>query len=405
MKKEKLIPHAKALSLLLKNVPFAGIENILLSEAAGRVLRADVKSDRPLPPFDRSAMDGYAIKYSDISKGTKLFKCVGRLEAGASYDRKVKGGEALKIMTGAPVPDGADMVVKVEHSKASGNMVELVETKPEKWLNVHRFGSDTKKGSVVLREGTLLGPMNMSVAASVGAVQMKVSKRIRIMVVTTGNEIIPPSANPKSAQVRDSNSSFLRGSLSQLNLVKADFKGPLRDNPKLLESAFRNGIDKYDVLIITGGVSMGDSDHTHSLLKKIGVKKLFHRLAIRPGKPVWFGMKGKKVVFGLPGNPVSVSATFHEFVLPAIRKMSGMKDVLPFSVRLPLSVDVNKKNNLKEFRVGNVSTDGASVAPVKSYKGSGDFISASAGNGLIVFPEESRLFKAGEILEFHPWRV
>lgn len=396
--------HARAVSLMLGRVPLIATENISLNCAEGRVLREDIRSDRPLPPFNRSAMDGYAVKYSDLSAGRKIFKPVGMIEAGSNFLGKLQKGEAIKIMTGAPVPDGADMVVKVEHSKLSGKHVELIETKPERWLNVHRHGSDTKKGAVVMKSGTELSPLNLSVAASVGAVKLKVSKKIKILVVTTGNEIISPSASPKPSQVRDSNASFLHARFSSLNLVEADFKGPIRDEPGLLEKTFRNGIEKYDMLIVTGGVSMGDSDFTHGLMERIGVSKVFHRLAIRPGKPVWFGARGKKVVFGLPGNPVSVSATFHEFVLPAIRRMSGMERILPFSVRLPLAVDVNKKNGLKEFRVGNISADSTSVAPVKSYKGSGDFYSASFSDGLIVFPEESRLFKSGEVLEFHPWR-
>jgi molybdopterin molybdotransferase len=186
--------------------------------------------------------------------------------------------------------------------------------------------------------------------------------------------------------------------------VSASFEGPLKDDPAVFKKKLLKAMAGSDVVIVTGGVSMGDSDYTYRVLEEIKVKKIFHKCAIRPGKPLWFGRSGRNprcAVFGLPGNPVSVMATFHEFVLPALKKMSGALDVMPLSLRLPLISPLSKKHSLREFRPALLSDAG--IASVKGYKGSGDFINASLGDGFVVLPEDKMDFAVGEIVEFHPW--
>lgn len=438
MKETKLIEFEKALSAVLKNVPVVGSERLKLDSAVGRVLMEDIKADRPIPPFNRSAMDGYAVRFSDFKKEQTLFTVVGTLEAGREWKGKIKKGETLKIMTGAPVPLGADMVIKVENSRivngalglsgvgskkrlntgapvplgadmvikvgnsrVVGDMVELTEIKPAKWLNVHRQGSDTKKGKTVLRKGKLLHPADIPTASSVGAAKVKVSKRLRVFVITTGSEVVSVDKKPKSYEIRDSNLAFLHAMFQSMPSISASYAGPLKDDPALFKKRLVKAISKSDLVIVTGGVSMGDSDYTYRVLEEIKVKKIFHKCAIRPGKPLWFGLQGRCAVFGLPGNPVSVMATFHEFVLPALKKMSNALDVMPKSLRLPLISPLSKKHGLREFRPALLTNDG--IASVGGYKGSGDFINASLGNGFVVLPEDKKDFPVGESVEFHPW--
>lgn len=405
MKKQNPIPHSTALRLVLENVPVVSAERIKLAMAAGRAIRDTVLADRQLPPFNRSAMDGYAVRSADFKNGVASLRCVGTLEAGRIWKGRLKKGEALKIMTGAPVPEGADMVVMVERSSATGNMVELREPSAARRLNIHRKGSDAREGEVLIGEGERFNALRVSVAASAGCVNPLVARKIRVSVISTGDEVIAPDKKPKPFQIRDANSAHLMARLSCIDLVAASFGGLVPDDPAAFKKTFKRAIASSDMVLISGGVSMGDSDFTFKTLATLGVKQIFHKSAIRPGKPVWFGIKGKAVVFGLPGNPVSVAVTFHEFVLPAIRKMAGLNNPAPRKLLLPLAGDVIKKNRLKEFLPARVTEDGMSVEPVKSYKGSGDFVSASKSDGVIVLPEKAETLKAGRVVEFHPWEM
>ncbi len=406
MKREKLslTQYSKAIQLVLGNVPVIGKDEASLAESVGMVLRRDVKADRPLPPFNRSAMDGYAVKSSNIAAGKANLKVVGVVEAGAGYSGRLKNGEAIKIMTGAPLPAGADAVVKVENSrKLSDNFVELKENSAKKWLNVHKKGSDIKKGVVLVKAGELLTAPKSATIASAGITMPEVSRKIKAVFFTSGNEVIAPEKKPLPYQIRDANASSLLSFISNVPQVSASFGGLLRDNKKLFVSRLGKAIKENDLLIVTGGVSMGDSDYTYKAFEELGVREIFHKAAIRPGKPVWFGIKGRCVVFGLPGNPVSVMVTFHQFVLPAVMKMSGAKSAYPKKLFLPLLVDVQKKHSLREFRISMLADNGKTVTPIPGYNGSGDFVSASRSDGVLVLPEKDKILKAGTVVEFHPW--
>jgi molybdopterin molybdotransferase len=401
MKDEKLMPHRVALEAVLRTVKQIGTENVKLADSAGRVLRTPIKADRPLPPFNRSAVDGYALRIADFHNGKALLDCIGILEAGNIFKKRIKAGEALKIMTGAPVPEGADAVIKVEHSERTGNNVELEERNLNKWLNVHRIGSDAKKGETILDKGVVLNPLHLSVASSVGATNLSVSRLIKTSVISTGTELVPTGKKPKPFQIRDGNSAFLIARILSTGLAEARFEGVIPDDLQKIKNAIRNSLAISDMVIISGGVSVGDSDFTGEAFEQLGVKKIFHRCAMRPGKPVWFGVKGNKTVFGLPGNPVSIAVAFHEFVLPAIKQIA-MSYPMPKALFLPLETEIQKRHSLKEFRVALITKTGA-VEAVKSYGGSGDFVSSSKSDGIIVIPENSNKIKAGTTVEFHPW--
>jgi len=407
MKNKKLAPYSKAIAMVLDTTPPLNSVKVSLKKAAGMALRKPIRGDRPLPPFNRSAMDGYAVKCADFKNGTARIAVAGVLEAGSQWKGRLKKGYCVKIMTGAPLPDGAEAVVKVEHSRRVGNNVELTEPAVKKWLNVHRKGADSKKGELLVDKGSFLTPGALAVAASVGATTLTVTRKINVTIITTGSELVPPHRKPKPSQIRDGNLFLLMGSFSGISWANASYAGTVSDDPEKFRKAVTGAIKKSDMVVVTGGVSMGDSDYTCRVLDEIGVSKIFHKAAIRPGKPLWFGIKGKTLVFGLPGNPVSVAVTFHEFVLPALKKIAGLSDgdAMPMSVTLPLSQPVRKKHDLREFRISAFANGGKSVEPVASYQGSGDFVSASKSDGVIVLPESARELKAGAPVEFHPWKT
>lgn len=402
-KNTTLTPFATAQSAVLRAVTPLPAVRRPLEKAFGFVLRETIRADRPLPPFNRSAMDGYAVRHADLAKGVRRFRCVGTLEAGAAWRGKVRPGECLKIMTGAPVPAGCDAVEQVEKSKADGVFVQLFTDAPERWQHIHRMGADCKNGARLIAPGEPLTPGRVAVAASVGAASVTVTRAIRVAVIASGSELVGAARKPAPYQIRDSNSRFLLARLAAIPWTTATFCGAIKDDPRLLRRALASALKKNDVLIVTGGVSMGDRDHIPDVLMECGVQNRLYKSAIRPGKPIWFGVKGKTAVFGLPGNPVSVAATFSEFVLPALRKMAGFGVAVPPALRLPLMIPARKKHALREFRVGCYVDGGASVAPVPGYQGSGDFVSAGRSDGLIVIPEEARELPAGTVVEFHPW--
>ncbi len=402
---KSLTPFARARESVLKAVSPLPAIRLPLEKAFGFVLRQDIRADRPLPPFNRSAMDGYAMRHAEVAAGRRTFMCVGMLEAGAAWTKPVPPGHCLKIMTGAPVPAGLDMVEQVEKTRHNGGKVELLASSPVRWLNIHRMGADARKGARLLPKGVALTPGRVAVAASVGAASVQVTRPIKVTLVATGKELVRTVQRPALFQIRDSNSRFLLARLAGFPFVACAFAGVIKDDPAALKRTLAAALAKSDVVVISGGVSMGERDHTPDVLKTCGVKNRLYKSAIRPGKPIWFGAKGKTAVFGLPGNPVSVAATFQEFVLPALRKMAGFVQPLPPVLHLPLAAPARKKHQLREFRVGNYADGGRAVAPVATYQGSGDFVSAAGSDGLIVIPEEARELPAGTVVEFHPWNL
>ncbi len=398
-----LTPFAKAIAAVLRAVTPLPAVRLPLEKAFGFVLRETIRADRPLPPFNRSAMDGYAVRYADLAKGLRRFRCAGTLEAGDAWRGNIRRGECLKIMTGAPVPAGLDAVEQVEKSKFDGAYAELFTDAPGRWQHIHRMGADCRKGARLIAAGEPLTPGRVAVAASVGAADVRVTRAIRVAVIASGSELVGAAQKPAPYQIRDSNSRFLMARLAGIPWITVAFGGVIKDDPRALRRALAAALKKNDVLIVTGGVSMGDRDHIPDVLEECGVQNRLYKSAIRPGKPIWFGVKGRAAVFGLPGNPVSVAATFREFVLPALRKMAGFSAPVPPSLYLPLAAPAKKKHGLREFRVGCYANGGAAVAPVPGYQGSGDFVSAGRSDGVIVISEEMREIPAGTVVEFHPW--
>lgn len=407
MKLSSLISVEQAHGLIATRCKKVDVERVPLAKSIGRVLCEPVRADRPIPPFNRSAMDGYAVRSADFVDGKAELTKVADIPAGTEWDGRLGKGQCASIMTGAPVPKGADAVVKVEQTKTGGDLVLLDEPKIEPWHNIHRRSADARKGQVLIAPGRPIGQGEIGVASSVGAHGLKVSRCIDVGVLSTGREVVQPSVTPTPYQIRDANGPTLLSALAMLPWCRSHSFGIAPDSDKPLERLIRKALDRCDVLLVSGGVSMGEFDLVPDVLSRLRVRQSFHGLAIRPGKPVWFGAsKAGKLVFGLPGNPVSVRVSFREFVTHALRRMARFAEPIPPALTLPLAEDFRKKHDLTAFSLGRLATgpSGTQVEPVP-HEGSGDFVSAALSDGVFVVPAERKTVEAGELVEFHAWHT
>ena len=295
-----------------------------LEKAVGSILAEDIIAPFDMPPFDKSAMDGYAVFSKDISSVPIKLRCIGEVPAGSSARDTIGKDECIKVMTGSPIPEGADSVIMMEVTKpASTQQPDYVEIfkKVKEGENVCFKGEEIKKGTPVLQKGVLLRPIEVSVVASLGKAKVKVYRKPKIAILTTGSEIVEPGRRISYGKIYNSNRYLILSLLSSMSL-EADYIGVAPDDEEHLLSRVRTGLG-YDVFIISGGVSVGDYDLVPRVLKKCRVKEVFHKVAIKPGKPFLFGYRGKTLVFGVPGNPVSTYLSFLVLIMPALNKMMG----------------------------------------------------------------------------------
>jgi molybdopterin molybdotransferase len=321
----ELIQPTEARRLVLERAIPLGDEPVSLRAALGRVLAEDVKSDYPVPGFDNSAMDGFAVRAADIRGATARDPVTLRLadesRAGSSAGSTLAEGQAIAISTGAMVPAGADSVVRVEDTTTRDGRVEVsVEVEPGQ--NVRRSGEDIKPGASVLRRGTTIGAAELGVLASVGAGEVSCARRPRTWVLTTGDELLEPDDPLRPSGVRNSNAYSIPSLALDAGAEIAAIE-TVRDDAVATRGAIEAAI-QVDVAVISGGISVGEHDHVKAALEALGVEQVFWRVALKPGKPTWFGVApGGALVFGLPGNPVSAMVTFLLFARPAIRAMLG----------------------------------------------------------------------------------
>jgi len=340
-----LLPVDEAVALVVKTALAmrasrpAATRTTTIWEASGYVLAADVAADRPLPPFDKSMMDGYALRSQDLAPGWTTLELVGEVAAG-EVGRAIGPGQALAIMTGAPLPEGADAVQVHELCErpllAAGDRPSVIVREPVKaGANVALTGVLARAGQVVVEKGRIIESLTAGVLASVGAAQVEVFRRPRVTVVATGDELVNIDEVPGIAQIRDSNRKTLMA-LAEAEWCRVVDGGIARDDRPHLRSVIRDGLES-DVLVLSGGVSAGSHDHVRECLESEGVEILFHQIAIKPGKPALFGRTAKTLVFGLPGNPVSNFVTAALLLTPAVRILGRRPDHRPWMLRLPLA--------------------------------------------------------------------
>jgi len=368
-------------------------------EALGDTLAQEIRNDREYPPFDRSTRDGYAVRTADASEGAVL-KCVGEIKAGDTVTNALAVGTCVQIMTGAAVPDGADAVVMIEFTQRDGDKVTF-QRPTLAWQNIVKRGSEAVGGESALRPGSRLGFAELAVAAQVGAAKLVCAKRPRVAILSTGDEIVDVKEKPSRFQIRNSNSVSLA---AQVRLAGAEpvLLGNALDQVEDLSSKIQRGL-REDILVMSGGVSMGKYDLVETVLKSLGTEFYFDAVAIRPGKPAVFGRCRETFVFGLPGNPVSTMVTFQLFVVPAIDVVGGTRPrPLPL-LEATLCKTLHEKPGLTHFLPGRFELTGISpeVHPL-NWQGSGDIGALTQANCFIVVPADRHDIPAGEKVSVLP---
>jgi len=362
-------------------------------DALGYVLAQDVKSDRAYPPFDRSTRDGYAVRAAEAKSGARLRR-VGEIKAGDTVTQPLAARTCVQIMTGAAVPQGADAVVMIEHTRAEDDKV-LFERDAQPGQNIVPRGSEGAAGQVLLSAGMRLGYAELALAAQVGSVQLQCAQKPRVAILSTGDEVVSVEKTVGSFQIRNSNSVSLAAQV-RLSGGEPVLLGNAADRADDLREKIQRGL-KEDILVLSGGVSMGKYDLVEAVLKEMGAEFYFDAVAIRPGKPAVFGRCGETFVFGLPGNPVSTMVTFELFVTPALDLLSGAEArPLPL-LEARLGEALHEKPGLTHFLPARVEWKAATaeVRPLK-WQGSGDIAALAKANCFLVVPADRAEVQTGE---------
>jgi len=364
-----------------------------LKEAYGLVLAEDVYAKASVPNFNQSAMDGYAFRYEDYLQSRALH-ITGEVAAGDNADKHLRAFDAVRIFTGAPVPSGADTVVMQEKTSVENGQLIIHDDELQQGTNVRLQGADKKKDDVALKAGTTLSPAAIGFLAGVGISEVMVYRKPIVHIIVTGKELQQQGKALQHGQVYESNSIMLESALRQLNInnITSSFAD---DNPGEIQALLVSALAEADIVLLSGGVSVGDYDFVVNAATASGVAQLFHKVQQRPGKPLYAGTKDDKIVFGLPGNPSSVLSCFYNYVLVAIEKMTGLSNIIKKKY-LPLTTTHTKKTNLKHFLKGIYNDFG--VTPLGAQE-SFRLSSFSIANCLIVLPEDKTDFAAGEIVE------
>ena len=387
-----------ALARILSGVPALPAVSVPLLDALGLVLAEDVSADRDVPPFRNSAMDGYAVRADDVARAPAQLRVVGEIAAGGFPDRAIGRGEAMRIMTGAPMPDGADTVVRVEDTDNRSDVVTITAATP-KGLSVRQAGEDLRKGETILTSGTVVRAAEIGLLASVGKAMVRVFKRARVAVLSTGDEIVDVDAPIARGQIRDANRYSLASAIRAAG-AEPWVRGIVRDTPDALRAALREAMSA-DVIVTSGGVSVGDHDHLKPVLSELGSID-FWAIAIRPGRPLAFGElrdgERRVPIFGLPGNTVSSLLTFELFVRPALLRMQGRRNVTRPRARARLLEPVDKIKSLRFFARGIYDADAGTVTTTGP-QGSGILRSMSLANCLIDLAEGRDRYEAGETVD------
>lgn len=392
---KNMIPISEALKIIKRETGTVGVERIDLPDAVNRILAEDIIADCDMPPFDRSQMDGYAVRAADTENAPVELKIVGESAAGHGWKGKLEKGEAVGIMTGAPVPSGAVAVQKLELACETENVVTIMEP-TSKGRYIVRRGSEVKKGEVVLRAGEAITPNSVAIPAAFGYAKIKVAKRPRVAVLSTGSEIVEIDKKPKKDQIRNSNSLMLAALCRAAGAEPTMF--PITgDNISDLKSQISNAVKRADILITTGGVSVGKYDLTKAALNELGAEIFFERVRLKPGKPTVFARLKKALVFGLPGNPVSAAVTFYLFVRKAILQMQGEAETDLKRGTAVAAKPVRAPKERDAYLPATISTDpsGCVLARPLNWQGSSDFIGFARADALIVV-SRGKSFDSGE---------
>ncbi len=395
-----MIPVNEAIEIVLAQTSPLPTESVDLTDSIGRILAQDIVADTDLPPFDRAQMDGYAVRAADVANAPAQLKIVGESAAGAGWHQEMKAGEAVRIMTGAPVPAGADAVQQVELTRElkGGGTVEILNS-VEVGRSIVRRAAEINSGATVLKAGEQINAAMIATLASFGYAQVKVGRRPRVAVMATGSELVHVDQKPARDQIRDSNNYTIAAyaSLAGATVERLPLCG---DDTEALQEQLRAASERCDVLITSGGVSMGVYDFTKAALKELGAEIFFERIALRPGKPTVFARLGNTLVFGLPGNPVSVTVTFNLFARTALLAMMGAAEPMLREEHAVLARDLKGSPDRESYLPATLRTDekGTLLAEPLKWGGSSDFVSFARATALIDIPAGPKTIAAGSVV-------
>ncbi|MFZ2524129.1 MAG: gephyrin-like molybdotransferase Glp, partial [Candidatus Ferrigenium altingense] len=388
---------AAAQQCVLESVAAFGAEQVKLEQSLGRVLAEEVRANRDQPPYDISAMDGYALRSADLAGVPATLEIIEDIKAGDMPTKTLAPGQCARIMTGAPMPQGADAVIRVEDTEAlADNRVQINQAvKPGN--DIRRLGENMRNGEVVLVPGTAITPGVIGVLATVKRAQVQVYRRPRVAILSTGNELEGLDEPVDPNKIPNSNSYALMAQVQALG-IEPVLLGIARDDPDELARYLRRGLE-YDVLLVSGGTSVGVHDYVRPTIEALGAQMLFWRVAMKPGHPVAFGKIGEKIIFGLPGNPVSSMVCFEQFVVPALRRMMGHARTHRRTLPARMTHNVKHQPGRTEFiRVLLAQEEGGYAATSTGAQGSGMLLSMARADGLAVLPAESNGLAAGSMV-------
>jgi molybdopterin molybdotransferase len=396
-----MIPVAEAIDIVLAQTSVLPGESVAISDSMGRVFAEEIIADTDLPPFDRAQMDGYAVRATDVANPPARLKIVGESAAGAGWHHEMKAGEAVRIMTGAPVPIGADAVQQVELTREAngGGEVEILQSVAA-GRSIVRRAEEIKAGETVVGTGEDINAQTIATLASFGYAEVKVGRRPRVAVMATGSELVDVAQKPARDQIRDSNNYMIEAyaKLAGATVERLPLAG---DDRGELKKEMTAAIERCDVLITSGGVSMGVYDFTKATFQDLGAEIFFERVALRPGKPTVFGRIGKTLVFGLPGNPVSVAVTFNLFARTALRAMQGASQPTLRHDYAVLARDLKGSADRESYLPAKLRTDekGTLMAEPLKWGGSSDFVSFARATALINVPAGIKSIGAGSLIK------
>lgn len=393
-----MITVEDALEKILFHVHPLGTEKVSILEALGRVMAEDIYTNRDIPPLDNSGMDGYALRseavYGASADHPVRLKVIEDLPAGTISQKTIGEGEAIRIMTGAPIPKGADVVIPVEDTKKEGDSVAVLKSLAA-GENIRKAGEDVKRGERVLSRGDLVRPAEVGMLASVERAFVSVYQRPLAAILCTGDELVDVDGKPGGAKIVSSNSYTLAAQVKDCGAVPLQL-GIAGDRKEEIKERFTQGL-RADVLISSAGVSVGDYDFVKDVLEELGMKMIFWKVAMKPGRPLAFGLIREKPVFGLPGNPVSSMVSFEQFVRPSLLKMMGHRQIFRPVIEAVLKEDIHKEPGRRHFIRAFVTLERDSYfVTITGDQGSAILKSMVKANGLVVVPEDRRTIKAGE---------
>ncbi len=391
-----MISVTEAIEFIKQHIPPLTSVKFGIVDACGFVAAENIYSPLALPPFNQSAMDGYAIRFSDL-ENTNIFTLGGEVAAGGNYTNIIAPNSAIRIFTGASVPEGTDTVIMQEHATISNENISFSPLPIKQGTNVRLVGSHIQKDAIAFAKGQLITPAAVGHLTGLGITEVVVYNKPKVAIITTGNEVIEPGLELKQGSIYDSNKPLLIAALHSFG-IEPIYIIHVLDKPELLYNHIQIAFEKVDILLVTGGVSVGDYDYVVPMLEKAGVQKVFHNIKQKPGKPLYFGTKENKLVFGLPGNPASVLTCFYEYVSVALKSKMGFQNAEIKKSYLPLKNSYTKKKGLTHF-LKAVADDKC----VEILEGQESYIlhSYALANCLVCISEDVEVKNIGDLVEVH----